>query len=828
MFHDKKWLCGHADSKKTNQLAKALNITNTLAAVLVVRGIETVEDAERFLYPNISQLADPFLMPDMEVSVERIIRALELKERICIYGDYDVDGITSVSIMLNMLRAVGADVIFYVPDRMDEGYGLNSRAVEDIHEKGARLLITVDCGTTSFEEIELCNRLGMDVIVTDHHQCRQQLPPALGVINPKREDCKYPCSELAGVGVVYKLCTALEQRMRGSRANGPQQVVPAAGDMLDLAALGTVADIVPLTGENRVLVHEGLKRMENTLNPGLRALIKVSGIRDGRINTGQVAFMLAPRLNASGRLSTAQKGVRLLTTENADTAIKLAEEMNIENRKRQAVENEILHEAVEMAERIADASIFVLASDRWHPGVIGIAASRIVERYNRPAVLMCIDGDEARGSARSIPGLDLYSMLSKCRHLYKSFGGHRQAAGLTLDAGSLEDFTREINKVASEDMKDMDARQVLNADADITGINISVRDAKELKLMEPCGCGNPAPVFIKRNVRLTGQKRVGKRGEHLKLTAVENSAAYECIAFGREEAGPAAANKGTDILFSPKVNKWQGRENLQLVIKDIRDIEKQIGFLKGWYGSIKDLDADEAFMQTNKSGLTDNTDVQSIKDRWRFLSEVFSESSGNILLVNGFSDVVQAISALSLQPDVEVCFGRVGDYSNKKNYVVVHFNSVKGLENCTGNIYLLDGCVLPVQLEAAGKVKGGRPVLLTGKNRRCISKELRGVIPDRKALAGAYRLVENNGCIALEALIKLLAKRGISPATAMLAVEALAETNLIGLNETGLYLMQAPEKKVEILKSRPVKVISDFANTVENCSNAIKKQIFDI
>ena len=828
MFHDKKWLCGYAESKKINRLTKTLNISETLAAVLVVRGIETVEDAERFLYPNISQLADPFLMPDMEVSVERIIRALELKERICIYGDYDVDGITSVSIMLNMLRAVGADVIFYVPDRMDEGYGLNRRAVEYIHAKGARLLITADCGTTSFEEVELCNRLGMDVIVTDHHRCRQQLPPALGVINPKREDCKYPCSELAGVGVVYKLCTALEQRMRGSRVNGQQQMVPAAEDMLDLAALGTVADIVPLTGENRVLVHEGLKRMENTLNPGLKALIKVSGIQDGRINTGQVAFMLAPRLNASGRLSTAQKGVQLLTTENADTAIKLAGEMDIENRHRQAVENEILHEAVEMAEKIADASILVLASDRWHPGVLGIAASRIVERYNRPAVLMCIDGDEARGSARSIPGLDLYSMLSKCRHLYKSFGGHRQAAGLTIDAGSLEDFTREITRVASEYMKDVDTRQVLNADADLTGINISVRDAKELNMLEPCGCGNPAPVFIKRNVRLTGQKRVGKRGEHLKLAAVENSTVYECIAFGRDQTDPAAANKGTDILFSPQVNKWLGRENLQLVIRDLRNIESQIEFLEKWYGSIKDLDAHEAFMHANKPGLTDNTDVQSIKDRWRFLSEVFSKPSGNILLVNGFSDVVKAISALSLQPDVEICFGRLGDYSNKRNSVVVHFHSVKGLENCTGDIYLLDGCVLPVQLEAAGKVKNGRPLMLTDKNRLCISEELRGVIPGRKVLARAYRLVENSGCIALEALIKLLAERGISPATAMLAVEALIETNLIGLNETGLVLLQVPEKKVEILKSRPVKVISDFANAVENCSNAIKNQIFDI
>ena len=495
MFHDKKWVCDSPDADKIKGLADRLRISPILAMVLVSRGIDDVKEAERFLYPQLSHLADPLLMPDMGVSVDRIIRALDSGERICIYGDYDVDGITSVSFLMKVLSAAGADVTYYIPGRLEEGYGLNEMSVREIHDTGVSLIITVDCGTSSHEEIELCGSLGMDVIVTDHHQCPQKLPPALGVINPKRSDNRYPFSEFAGVGVAYNLCRALEARLWGGGNYSLPPGKSLSDSMLDLVALGTVADIVPLTGENRVLASLGLKRMAVTENIGLRALIKVAGLQDGPISSGQVAFALAPRLNAAGRLADAKNAVRLLLSRDEKTALQLAKELDERNRERQRVENRILDGALKMAEKRKGDSILVLASEGWHPGVIGIAASKMVERYNKPAVLFSIDGDEARGSARGVPGLDLYELLSRCRHYYKSFGGHKQAAGLTMETGCLEDFAREVNTAAADALKGLEAKPVIWADGDLTGVRVTVEDAKSLKLLEPFGCGNATPLL---------------------------------------------------------------------------------------------------------------------------------------------------------------------------------------------------------------------------------------------------------------------------------------------------------------------------------------------
>jgi single-stranded-DNA-specific exonuclease len=828
MFHNKKWICGYADSEIINKLTKESGISPLLAAALVNRGVDSKEAAEEFLHPELSQLADPFLLPDMVVSVERIVDALDRGEKICIYGDYDVDGITSVSVIMRMLKTAEADVFFYIPGRMDEGYGLNKQAVEDIHAKGARLLITVDCGIASFEEIELCNRLGIDVIVTDHHQCQQQLPPALGVINPKRNDSAYPFREFAGVGIAYKLCTALKKKMCDRGTFRLLQETAVEQDMLDLVALGTVADIVPLTGENRVLVYEGLKQMNNTGNSGLKALIQVSGIGDRQINTGQVAFMLAPRINASGRLSVAEKGVRLLLEEDEDAALVLAKEMDRQNRERQAVENRILEEAVEMAKERINDSIFVLASAHWHPGVIGIVASRIVERYNKPAILLHIDGEEARGSARGIPGLDLYELLSECRHLYKSFGGHRQAAGLTLETGRLKGFTREINLAAAEAMKDIDGRYIIKADGDITGTNITTEDAAEFKLLEPCGCGNPSALFIKRGVLVSGLKRVGRQREHLKLTVDEKGSRYDCIAFGWKETGRPVAGERLDILFSPQVNHWLGKENLQLLLKDIKGQVDQGQFLIEWYDSILDLDDHGAFVPVTGLELPGCVKIQRTGDRYGLLTDLFNKSTGNILMVNGYRDVVDAISVLSPYPGVDVCFGRLGDYCAYKNYIVVHPHSFKGMESCPGKLYCFGGSVLPVQLEAIGRLRNTQSVMLVDEDFRCLSAELESILPDKNMLAGIYRLIKSSGGMPFEIYLRKMIKKGISPATAVLGIEGLKDTNLIEVQGGMMSLMPAPESKVEIFKARPFQIIMKTADAAEYCCNTINKYLFDI
>ncbi len=819
MFHSKKWICGYPDREKIKNLTKAMGISPILAEVLVNRGLGTKEDAEEFLYPDSSRLAGPFLMPDMEVSVERIVGALELQEKICIYGDYDVDGITAVSVMMRFLTAARANAFFYIPSRMDEGYGLNKAAIEEIHKMGARLIITVDCGITSFEEVELCNRLDIDVIVTDHHQCQQKLPSALGIINPKREDSVYPFSQLAGVGVAYKLCSALETRIKaGNIADG----------MLDLVALGTVADIVPLTGENRILVSRGLKQMAETTNVGLNALMQVAGIEAGPINTGQVAFMLAPRINASGRLSVAEKGVRLFLTESSQTAISIAKVMDGQNRERQAVESGIFEQAAAMAERNKDHDILVLSSHLWHPGVIGIAASKIVERYNKPAILFHIDGREARGSARSIPGLDLYQLLSKCGHFYKSFGGHKQAAGLTLETDRLEEFTREINLIAREIMRGMDGKYIIKADGDLTGTGISVKDAAELKMLEPCGCGNPSPLFIKRHVRAFGVKKVGKNNEHLKLTVDEKGSKCNCIAFRWRNTDRPVSGQRLDVLFSPQINQWLGKEDLQLVIKDMKSLESQGDFLKSWYNSIMELDDHGTLAAEPGVELHDRIEIQKTDDSCKFLADQFNRSTGNVVLVNGYREVVDMVSMLGMYPNTEVHFGCAGDCSGNANYILVHPYSIEEMKSCPGRLYFFGHSVLPGQLQAIVRLHDIKPIMLVNENADCLGSEMRGIIPDRKILAQIYRFIKNSNGTAFDICLMQMIKMGINPATWVLAIEGMRNMDLIGIRDCELFALPAPENKVKLHQARPFQVIKTMANTAESCCCAVKNSFFDI
>lgn len=819
MLHSKKWICDFPDKEVVNYLAQELNISKMLAMVLVNRGIKNPEEGKRFLWPEMDDLFDPYRLPDMEVAVNRIMKAIQIGEKICVYGDYDVDGITSVSIMAKTLNTMGADVFYYIPNRMDEGYGLNQQALEEIRGMGARLVITVDCGITSIDEVAFGNSIGLDIIVTDHHQCQESIPPALGVINPRRTDCDYPYKELAGVGVAYKLCKALENKIKGMNC---------VDGLLDIVALGTVADIVPLTGENRVLVSQGLKILQNTANQGLKALIEVSGLRNKEINTGHIAFVLAPRINAAGRLSDAQKGVELFLTGDPKTAYLLARELDTDNRERQNIENAILEQAVEIAERKKDDSILVIASSGWHPGVIGIVASKVVEKFNKPAVLFCIDGNEARGSGRSITGLDLYDLLSTCKHYYNKFGGHKQAAGLSINVDKLEEFAREINEVAFQHTKDIEKRPIINVEGDLTGQGIGLDEADQLSLVEPCGYGNPVPIFVKRGVRVVKCRRVGNGNEHLKLVVEENNRKIDGIVFGWGEQDCPVPGEAVDLVFTPQVNRWMGRDSVQLVVKDIKRIDGSFVFLSHCNKGINKLMENESNNRVGQERLT-GLEIIRVEDKVDFLINIFRASRGNILLTNSYRAAAEIISVLSLIPDAELHFSSIKEYDKNKNFVVIYPVSFKEFEKMDGNLYIYGWCIFPGQLANVKKLnKKVDKHLIIGDGESSMDNELRSLFPDSNVLKQVYFYISNKKDVELERLLDAFRGKEIGPIAVLRAVDALKYSKLIEVSDNRLVILPPPEAKVDINSSRPYTVIKDFVSMARECFSTVKNYPFDI
>jgi single-stranded-DNA-specific exonuclease len=724
MFHNKRWVCNFSSTEDAQKLAVSMNISPVLAAVLYSRGMADPEVCKRYLYPRLGDLYDPFLLPDMDMAVDRIIAAINRDERICIYGDYDVDGITSVSLLIKTLKEMNADVFFYIPSRMDEGYGLNRQALEEIIAMGAKLVVTVDCGITSVAEVEFAADLGLDMIITDHHQCQQHVPAAVAVINPKLECSSYPFSDLAGVGVAYKLCKALEQRL-GLR--------PVVDTLLDIVAVGTVADIVPLTGENRILVAHGLRLLQTTQNPGLNALKQVSGLAGKSVTSGHIAFGLAPRINAAGRLADAQKGVELLLTDSDDIALKLAKEMDAQNRERQSIEKEILDKAIAEAESRKDDSILIMAAEGWHPGVIGIVASRVVERFNKPCVLFCIDGNEARGSGRSIEQLDLFDMLSACRHYYNRFGGHRLAAGLSMDANKLDDFNREINRVVKDYAGDIDMRPTVRIDADLTGIEVTISDIEQLNMMEPLGFGNPGPVFVKRGIGVIGVRMVGSSHDHLKIGLLDNGRTINGIAFGWGSKPRPFVGERIDLVFTPGANEWMGRKSIQYIVTDIKRLQYNREFLEecnrsidllangsktgkaampGWQRCVEKLSIDNTGDNTGTRCLTGSTirvldcaDSLDIDDARQLLAKVFEKSLGNVVMTNSRNTAVGLYSELSMLPGTRLCIGPF-EYDADSNNIALYpvFDGKPGL--ITGKLFVHVPLVFPDQLEAAKELAG--------------------------------------------------------------------------------------------------------------------------
>ena len=564
MIYNKKWTLKYKGEVKETNLSKKINISPEISQILNNRGIENEKDAEIFMNPSLEYLRDPFLMKDMKKSTERIKKAIENKERIYIYGDYDVDGVSSTSILYLYFKSIGFPVKYYIPNRLEEGYGINEDAIKKIHDDGCDLIITVDCGITSVKEVELANELGIDVIITDHHECQSEIPDAYAIVNPKQEDCNYPFDMLCGCGVAFKMIQALTDE---------EEFKTSMFDYLEIVTLATICDIVPLIDENRIIVKNGLKLMKEGKNLGLRELIKVCGIETNKIGSSHIGFSIGPRINASGRLGYSYLGVQIFTTDNEDEAKEIANILEGKNIERQMIESKMYKEAEEILssdERFKDDKVLVIAKEGWQHGIIGIVASKLTEKYYKPTILLTIEDGEATGSARSIKGFSIFDALVSCKDLMNKFGGHEQAAGLALDAKNIDELRVRINEIADYNLSKEDLIENIKVEYELKEDSATLGLVDNLRKLEPFGLSNPSPRFIMRDLLLTNIFKMGKNKQHLKII-VENKKSYECVGFNMAYlADNFQLGDKVDILFQVDENNYNNERKVQFLLKDIR------------------------------------------------------------------------------------------------------------------------------------------------------------------------------------------------------------------------------------------------------------------
>ena len=558
---NKKWQIYETDEEKVEKLKEKYKINNLLAIILVNRGITDEEEIRQFLKPTRQDFYDPYLMKDMEIAVERIVKAIENQEKVIIYGDYDVDGITSTTVLKKFLKDLGLEVSYYIPNRLNEGYGLNKTAVEKIVNEGYSLMITVDCGITGIEEIDYANSLGLEVIVTDHHEPVEELPKALAVIDNKRKDSKYPFRDLAGVGVAFKVCQALGMRL-GLKEESYLKY-------LDIVCVGTISDIVPLVDENRVITKLGLLLVKQTRNIGLRSIINSSGY--SKIDSNTISFGVAPRINACGRMGKAEEALELLLSNDIYKVNELTKKLNEHNKERQEIEKGIFESATEKIEKnhLDDNRTIVVGGSGWHHGVIGIVSSKITDMYFKPSILLSFEEDGiGKGSGRSIPGFDLHDALMKCQDSLEKFGGHSMAVGVTIRKEKLEEFRKEFEKVAEEE-KIEEIVPVLNIDSKIDLSYVDKEMIDSLKELEPFGEANKMPIFAFKNLRIDSIRALSE-GKHLKLTLKEDNRIINAIGFNMGSlAEEYRIGDKIDLAGVLEINTFNGVDNLQINIKDV-------------------------------------------------------------------------------------------------------------------------------------------------------------------------------------------------------------------------------------------------------------------
>lgn len=580
---DKEWIIKTYNSINVTRLSKELNTSRVLAKLLINRGYDSVESAQVFLKKDLDAFHSPFLMNGIEKGANLLLDAVKEHKKILIWGDYDVDGVTSVTVLLKYIISIGGLCEYYIPRRDDDGYGLNDRVINSYIEKGIKLLITVDSGITAINEIKNAKEKGIDVIVTDHHECRDILPEADAVINPKRQDCNYPFEELAGVGVVFKFICAVEMLISG--CTHLQAVTKLIKQYSEFVAIGTIADVMPISDENRLIVSRGLTAIEKTDNKGLSALTEESGIismsaKKKKISSATVGFILAPRINAAGRMENSKIAVDLFMTDSREEAARLAVRLGEINKERQMSENESLNSALEKIHTQCDLKndkVIVLEDDNWHHGIIGIVSSRITERFNLPSILISFkneipgsDPDIGKGSARSIKGMNLVRSLSSCSDLLQKYGGHELAAGLSIKRSDLPEFRKRINEYAKKAFENVSLVKTLDIDCELAPEEFTVKLANEISRLEPFGLANPVPVFATKGFRILSVIPIGD-GKHTKIMLEKNSQTVVALLFGVPTATFTYLEGDlVDIAYNIDVNNFRNQQSVQMIVRDIR------------------------------------------------------------------------------------------------------------------------------------------------------------------------------------------------------------------------------------------------------------------
>ena len=557
---NKIWKIKEIDSTKVKEYAEKFKISEVAAKMLLAKDL-TEDKIDEYLNPSIDKLHDPYLLNDMDVLVDRIILAKTRNEKVAIYGDYDVDGITSITLIYTFLRDLGLDIVYYLPDRIEEGYGLNTEALKKLKDEGVSLVITVDCGISAVSEVEYAKSIGLDVCITDHHECSDTLPNAISIVNPKRPDSTYPFNSLAGVGVTFKVLSAIVKRL-GLDENEYLKY-------LDIAAVGTIADIVPLVGENRIITANGLELLAKTKNEGLKALMKVARIE--KVDSDNVSFGIAPRINASGRMADATVAVKMLLAENEMEAYKYAKVLDSQNTKRQEVEKGIYNEAIAQIEKegLDKKKTMVIAGEKWHQGVIGIVASKLTEKYLKPVILLAYDGETAKGSGRIPAGISLYDALSNCSDLLTTFGGHELAAGLTLETKNIEAFIEKFEQVITS-MREEDFVRIIDIDTEITKKDVTLNILDDINLLAPFGQKNKKPVFMYKNLKVTSVSTL-KEDKHLKFRLSDGDFYVDAVFFGAgNRRDEVTLGDKIDVAVNISLNEFQGRKSIQFLMSDFK------------------------------------------------------------------------------------------------------------------------------------------------------------------------------------------------------------------------------------------------------------------
>jgi single-stranded-DNA-specific exonuclease len=559
-------------SENAQKLARETGVSAINARLLINRGIINPQDINTFLSPKLSGLMDPMLLKDMEEGTGIIISAIERQDKIAIFGDYDADGLTSTAVLVNFFSELGIPVLYYIPDRIDEGYSLNTKAIDKLHGENVRLIITVDCGVSNKNEIEYAKSLGMDVVVTDHHQIPEDFLPVCPVINPHRPDSEFSFRSLAGVGVAFFLAAGIRQCIR-KKGWFKQASEPDLRPYLDIVALGTIADMVPLTGQNRIMVTAGIEAIKSSKWIGIEAMKKICGLENQALSAADIAFKLAPRFNAPGRIGDNKAGILSLVTDNYSIALNTARELNSMNSERQKIEGAIVEDIetnIVPSMDLDGKKTLLFSKQGWHKGVLGIVASKILEKYHRPTIVLTVKNGIASGSGRSIDGFNLHESMNRLKHLFKKFGGHYHAAGCTLESRNIETLAQELETLATETLSDEDLVPAIIVDERLRLADLTIDTVNDIRTLEPYGSGNPEPVFYSGNMEVIDTRVVGDN--HLKLKVRQGDTMHDAIGFNLAGALDTVPGSLINMVYTPEINRWNGSERVQLRMLDLESV----------------------------------------------------------------------------------------------------------------------------------------------------------------------------------------------------------------------------------------------------------------